>query len=150
MLRDGQAAAANNAAERLVACNPGCDSASSRHTRAERASSYASEQPAILALHHPPIDIGAEIQERVGLYDRDGLAAWLDRRFRLEELYWGRDYDGAIQAWRAVLAKAAEKRLRETCSEVLGSMGDTLKARLLGLSSDFSAEEDDEFPPKKK
>jgi hypothetical protein len=48
------------------------------------------------------------------------------------------------------IAKAAEKRLRETCSEVLGSMGDTLKARLLGLSTDFSPEPDDDFPPKKK
>jgi PilZ domain len=48
------------------------------------------------------------------------------------------------------IAKAAEKRLRETCSEVLGSMGDTLKARLLGLSTDFGPEVDDEFPPKKK
>jgi hypothetical protein len=48
------------------------------------------------------------------------------------------------------IAKAAEKRLRETCSEVLGSMGDTLKARLLGLSTDFGPEADDEFPPKKK
>jgi len=54
------------------------------------------------------------------------------------------------QAVLDTIAKAAEKRLRETCSDVLGSMGDTLKARLLGLSSDFSAEEDDEFPPKKK
>jgi hypothetical protein len=48
------------------------------------------------------------------------------------------------------IAKAAEKRLRETCSEVLGSMGDTLKARLLGLSTDFGPELEDEFPPKKK
>jgi hypothetical protein len=48
------------------------------------------------------------------------------------------------------IAKAAEKRLRETCSEVLGTMGDTLKARLLGLSTDFSPEPDDEFPSKKK
>jgi hypothetical protein len=48
------------------------------------------------------------------------------------------------------IARAAEKRLRETCSEVLGSMGDTLKARLLGLSTDFGPEPDDEFPPKKK
>jgi hypothetical protein len=48
------------------------------------------------------------------------------------------------------IAKAAEKRLRETCSEVLGSMGDTLKARLLGLSTDFGPEADDEFPPKQK
>jgi hypothetical protein len=48
------------------------------------------------------------------------------------------------------IARAAEKRLRETCSEVLGTMGDTLKARLLGLSTDFSPEPDDEFPPRKK
>ncbi|MGA7963796.1 MAG: hypothetical protein WCA33_19055, partial [Candidatus Acidiferrales bacterium] len=54
------------------------------------------------------------------------------------------------QAVLDTIAKAAEKRLRETCSEVLGTMGDTLKARLLGLSSDFNTEEDDEFPPKKK
>jgi PilZ domain len=48
------------------------------------------------------------------------------------------------------IAKAAEKRLRETCSEVLGTMGDTLKSRLLGLSTDFGPEQEDEFPPKKK
>jgi hypothetical protein len=54
------------------------------------------------------------------------------------------------QAVLDTIAKAAEKRLRETCSEVLGSMGDTLKARLLGLSTDFGPEPDDEFPPKKK
>ncbi|MGA7916213.1 MAG: hypothetical protein WCA00_13315 [Candidatus Acidiferrales bacterium] len=48
------------------------------------------------------------------------------------------------------IAKAAEKRLRETCSEVLGTMGDTLKSRLLGLSSDFGSQEDDDFPPQKK
>jgi PilZ domain len=54
------------------------------------------------------------------------------------------------QAVLDTIAKAAEKRLRETCSEVLGSMGDTLKARLLGLSTDFSPEPDDDFPPKKK
>jgi hypothetical protein len=54
------------------------------------------------------------------------------------------------QAVLDTIAKAAEKRLRETCSEVLGGMGDTLKARLLGLSTDFGPEPDDEFPPKKK
>ena len=54
------------------------------------------------------------------------------------------------QAVLDTIAKAAEKRLRETCSEVLGTMGDTLKSRLLGLSSDFGSQEDDEFPPKKK
>jgi hypothetical protein len=45
------------------------------------------------------------------------------------------------------IAKAAEKRLRDTCSDVLAGMGDTLKQRLLGLSTDFSADEDD-VPPK--
>jgi vacuolar-type H+-ATPase subunit E/Vma4 len=48
------------------------------------------------------------------------------------------------------IAKAAEKRLRETCSEVLAGMGDTLKERLLGISTDFNAEEDDDSPKHKK
>lgn len=34
-----------------------------------------SEQPSILAFHHPPIDLAVEIQQRVGLDDRDGFAA---------------------------------------------------------------------------
>ena len=29
---------------------------------------------------------------------RDGLRTWLDRRSRLDGLYWGRDYDCAIDA----------------------------------------------------
>ncbi len=40
------------------------------------------------------------------------------------------------------IAKAAEKRLRDTCRDVLANMGDTLKERMLGLSSGFSDEED--------
>jgi hypothetical protein len=46
------------------------------------------------------------------------------------------------------IAKAAEKRLRDTCSEVLSGMGDTLKNRLLGLSADFRPddEEEDDLP----
>jgi hypothetical protein len=48
------------------------------------------------------------------------------------------------------IAKAAEKRLRETCSDVLAGMGDTLKQRLLGMSTEFGAEEDENGPPKKK
>jgi hypothetical protein len=48
------------------------------------------------------------------------------------------------------IAKAAEKRLRETCSDVLAGMGDTLKERLLGMSTDFSAEDDEDDPAKKK
>jgi 3',5'-cyclic-AMP phosphodiesterase len=35
----------------------------------------ASEQPTILAFHHPPVDLGLEIQQRTGLDDHDGLAA---------------------------------------------------------------------------
>ena len=53
------------------------------------------------------------------------------------------------QAVLDTLAKAAEKRMRETIAEVLAGMGDTLKNRLLGLSTDFG-DEDDEVPPKKK
>jgi carbamoyltransferase len=30
------------------------------------------------------------------LLDRDGLATWLGRRYRLADLYWGRDYDTTI------------------------------------------------------
>jgi hypothetical protein len=50
------------------------------------------------------------------------------------------------------IAKAAEKRLRDTCSEVLSGMGDTLKNRLLGLSADFKPndEEDDDLPKQTK
>ena len=48
------------------------------------------------------------------------------------------------------IAKAAEKRLRETCSEVLAGMGDTLKERLLGISTDFGAEDEEDGPPKKR
>ena len=45
------------------------------------------------------------------------------------------------------IAKAAEKRLRDTCSEVLSGMGDTLKNRLLGLSADFRpSDEEDDLP----
>jgi hypothetical protein len=48
------------------------------------------------------------------------------------------------------IAKAAEKRLRDTCSQVLAGMGDTLKERLLGISTDFHTEEDEDFPKHKK
>jgi hypothetical protein len=41
------------------------------------------------------------------------------------------------------LSKAAEKRLRETCAEILSGMGDTLKERLMEISSAFSRDEDD-------
>jgi hypothetical protein len=52
------------------------------------------------------------------------------------------------QAVIEALATAAEKRLRETFSDVLANMGDNLKQRLMGLSTDFghneSAKSDDE------
>lgn len=45
------------------------------------------------------------------------------------------------------LSKAAEERLRDTCGDVFADLGDKLRARLLGLSSDVSAEKK---PPEKK
>ncbi len=45
------------------------------------------------------------------------------------------------------LAKAAEKRLRETCGEVLARMGDSIKESLSGISSDFT---EDQTPPHEK
>ncbi len=47
------------------------------------------------------------------------------------------------------LSRAAEKRLRETCRDVLAGMGETLKNRMVGISTDVSKDEDDEEPPKK-
>jgi hypothetical protein len=52
------------------------------------------------------------------------------------------------QAVLETIAKAAEKRLRETCMEVLAGMGDTLKERLMGISTGFGASDED--IPKKK
>jgi len=52
------------------------------------------------------------------------------------------------QAVIDALAKTAEKRLRDTVAEVLAGMGDTLKERLLGISGQFSKEEDDEMDQK--
>lgn len=47
------------------------------------------------------------------------------------------------------LAKAAEKRLRDTCKNVLAGMGDTLKKGMLDISGDFDSGEEAEEPPKK-
>jgi hypothetical protein len=52
------------------------------------------------------------------------------------------------QAVLDTLAKSAEKRIRETCRDVVASMGDTIKERLAGISGVFD-EEDDDLPPKK-
>ncbi len=54
------------------------------------------------------------------------------------------------QAVIDTLAKSAEKRIRETCADVLAGMGDTLKERLIGISGQFEADEEDEPPEKKK
>jgi vacuolar-type H+-ATPase subunit E/Vma4 len=54
------------------------------------------------------------------------------------------------QAVMDTLSRSAEKRLREVCGEVLAGMGDTLKERLLGISSGFSAEDEGKKPEKKK
>jgi hypothetical protein len=54
------------------------------------------------------------------------------------------------QAVMDTLSRSAEKRLREVCAEVLAGMGDTLKERLLGISSGFSTEDEIEKHEKKK
>jgi vacuolar-type H+-ATPase subunit E/Vma4 len=40
------------------------------------------------------------------------------------------------------LAKTAEKRMRDTCSQVLSGMGDLLRNRMMGISTDFSEEDE--------
>jgi hypothetical protein len=57
------------------------------------------------------------------------------------------------QAVLDTLAKSAEKRMRESVAGVLAGMGDTLKDRLMGISSGIAAEgdeEEDDSPPPKK
>ena len=58
------------------------------------------------------------------------------------------------QAMLDTLARSAEKRIRETCAEVLAGMGDTIKERLLGLSTGFTPADENDDPssalPKKK
>lgn len=54
------------------------------------------------------------------------------------------------QAVMDTLSRSAEKRLREVCAEVLAGMGDTLKERLLGISTGFSDEDEDKKPEKKR
>jgi len=46
------------------------------------------------------------------------------------------------------LAKKAEKRMRDTCSQVLAGMGDTIKEKLLGISTHFNDAEDEMSPDK--
>ncbi len=49
------------------------------------------------------------------------------------------------------LSHAAEERLRNTCADVFANLGDTLRDRLLGISSDVSTEKpSDKKPPEKK
>ena len=42
------------------------------------------------------------------------------------------------------LSKAAEKRMRDTCSQVLAGMGDMLRDRLLGISTTFTPKDEDD------
>jgi hypothetical protein len=53
------------------------------------------------------------------------------------------------QAVLDTLAKSAEKRIRDTCAEVLAGMGDTIKERLVGISGKFQ-EDDEDAPPRTK
>ncbi|MGA9884941.1 MAG: hypothetical protein WBQ34_14595 [Candidatus Acidiferrales bacterium] len=53
------------------------------------------------------------------------------------------------QAVLDTLAKSAEKRIRDTCAEVLAGMGDTIKERLVGISGQFQ-EDDEDAPPRSK
>ena len=46
------------------------------------------------------------------------------------------------------LAKSAEKRIREACADVLAGMGDSIKARLKGISGQISSEDEDDAPKK--
>jgi hypothetical protein len=54
------------------------------------------------------------------------------------------------QAVLDTLAKSAEKRIRDTCAEVLAGMGDTIKERLVGISGQFHEADEDDEPPRKK
>jgi hypothetical protein len=54
------------------------------------------------------------------------------------------------QAVLDTLAKSAEKRMRDAIAEALAGMGDTLKNRLLGISTNFKAEDDEDAPPPNK
>ena len=54
------------------------------------------------------------------------------------------------QAILDTLAQAAEKRLRDTCAEVLAGMGDTLKERLLGISTQFGPDDEERRSKKRR
>jgi hypothetical protein len=53
------------------------------------------------------------------------------------------------QAVLDTLAKSAEKRIRDTCADVLAGMGDTIKDRLMGISGQIQ-EDDEDAPPRNK
>ncbi len=54
------------------------------------------------------------------------------------------------QAVLDALSKSAEKRIRDTCADVLAGMGDTIKERLMGISGQFQENDEDEPPETKK
>lgn len=47
------------------------------------------------------------------------------------------------------LSQAAEARLRDTCSDVFANLGETLRARMMGISSDVGTDKEKK-PPEKK
>jgi len=54
------------------------------------------------------------------------------------------------QAVLDTLAKSAEKRIRDTCAEVLAGMGDTIKERLAGISGQLQQDDENDAPRGKK
>jgi carbamoyltransferase len=65
----------------------------------------------------PPMgDEGLSLGAGLGfLLSRDGLHGWLEQRYRLDDVYWGRDYDSAIDA--ALIAEPDLARLDEPAIE---------------------------------
>ena len=63
------------------------------------------------------ISIGAGLSF---LLQRDGLSAWLSQRRRLDDLYWGCDYDGEIDDYLRGVARV--RRVNETPAQVAADM----------------------------
>jgi carbamoyltransferase len=61
------------------------------------------------------------------LRDRDGLAAWLAQRRRLDNLYFGRDYDGEID-----ICLKSEKRIRSLADDPIATATDLVEAGKAG------------------
>jgi carbamoyltransferase len=61
------------------------------------------------------------------LRDRDGLAAWLAQRRRLDHVYLGRDYDGEIDA-----CLTSDKRIRSLAGEPIATATDLVESGKAG------------------